>query len=73
MMTARVSSLILLYCRGYPSLSALSSVSTFDLLVRFVLLRLTLFFLFSLSFSLALDRLIICLFSLLQKADSLLI
>ena len=47
-------------------MSALSSVSTFVLLVRVVLLRL-------ISFSLAFDRPIICSFSLLQKADSLLI
>ena len=70
MMTVRVCSLIFLYCRGYESLSALSSVSTFVLLVRVVLLRLIFF---SLSFSLAFDRPIICSFSLLQKADSLLI
>ena len=54
--------------RVYESLSALSSVSTFVLLVRVVLLRLIFFF--SLSFSLAFDRPIICSFSLLQKADS---
>ena len=53
-------------------MSALSSVSTFVLLVRVVLLRL-IFLFFSLSFSLAFDRSIICSFSLLQKADSLLI
>ena len=55
-------------------LSALSSVSTFVLLLRVVLLRLIVFcflFIFSLSFSLAFDRPIICLFSLLQKTDSL--
>ena len=52
-------------------MSALSSVSTFVLLVRVVLPRLIFFF--SLSFSLAFDRPIICSFSLLQKADSLLI
>ena len=56
-------------------MSALSSVLTFVLLVRVVLLRLILFFsfFFSLSLSLAFDRPIICSFSLLQKADSLLI
>jgi len=71
MMTARVSSLIFLYsCRGYESMSALSTVSTFVLLVRVVLIRLIFF---SLFFSLAFDRPIMCSFSLLQKVDSLLI
>ena len=60
-------------------MSALSSVLTFVLFVRAVLLRLIVFcfFVFSLSFSLTFDGPIICsfsqLFSLLQKADSLLI
>ena len=69
MMTVRVCSLIFLYCRRYESMSALSSVSTFILLVRVVLLRLIV----CLFVCLAFDRPIICLFSFLQKADSLLI
>ena len=75
MMTVIVCSVIFLYCRRYESMSALSSVSTFVLLVRVVLPRLIvcLFVCFSLSFSLAFDRPIICSFSLLQKTDSLLI
>ena len=40
MMTVRVSSLIFLYCRWYESMSTLSSVLTFVLLVRVVFLRL---------------------------------
>ena len=47
MMTVRVSSLKFLYsCRGYESMSALSSVSTSVLLVRVVLLRLIVLFCF---------------------------
>ena len=72
MMTVRVSSLIFFSsCRGYEFTSALSSVSTFVLLVRVDSVAqvdcFDLFCSFPLSFSLAFGRPIICSFSLLQK------